>query len=122
MLLRLASLALIVVFPGCAHRTAGRDSTFECGIPIVTDRPVAGRVSIDPALASGLHQQLPGGIAINDGCWEETPEGHLEGTFSAPLNEKRGNMVIYSFVYLNDRWILADTRYELQLWQQRKRQ
>jgi hypothetical protein len=73
-----------------------------------------------PELDSKLRQQLPPGIAANDGCWEQSPDGHLEGTFATRDAGNVYNTDIFVFSYRNAKWTLVETRHELQIWERRK--
>ena len=113
-------LALLAV-AACSHMDK-RGSAFGCGIPIMTDGPIGGRIEIDKQLASRIQRQLPGSITVDDGCWEQMPDGHLEGTYNAQKTETGYvyNVNVYVFEYRNGTWLLANTRHELQLSEQHR--
>lgn len=112
----LAVLTLI----GCSHTPTHRSSAFDSGIPVLDEEPIRGRVDIGPELDSKLRRQLPRGIAVRDGCWEQLPNGHLEGTFATHDAGNGYNTDIYVFSYSDEKWTLVETRHELQIWERHK--
>jgi hypothetical protein len=113
------ALAFLTV-AGCSHTPIHRSSAFDCGIPILDETPIGGRVEISPELDSKLRQQLPPGIVAADGCWEQAPNGQLEGTYAPRAAGNGYNTDIYVFSYENEKWTLVETRHELQIWERRK--
>ena len=109
------SVCVVFAAAACSNTPAHRSSAFDCGIPILDEAPVGGRVGIDPQIASVFSQQLPGKLNVADGCWEQMPNGQLEGSFATPDTESGHNVVIYVFEYRDKKWILVNTRYELQM-------
>jgi hypothetical protein len=88
---------------GC-HRGIGelQPSQFDCGNPIIDQSTGA---PVRPKHTQGVQQQLPKGVAIEDGCWSVTPDGRLEGYF-----EKEATAATYVFELRSDRWTLVDTQ------------
>src|SRR3954465_4500328 len=97
------ALAVLTV-AGCSHTPTHRSSAFDCGIPVLDEKPIGGRVEISPELDSNLRQQLPHGIAAKDGWWEQSPDGHLEGTFATQDAGNGYNTDIFVFSYRNEKW------------------
>jgi hypothetical protein len=110
----------VLALAGCSHTPTHRSSAFDCGIPVLDARPIGGRVEISPELDLKLLQQLPPGIVAKDGCWEQLPNGQLEGTFATQESAKGYNTDIFVFSYRNERWALVETRHELQIWERHK--
>jgi hypothetical protein len=110
----------VITLAGCSHTPAHRSSAFDCGIPVLDEQPTGGRVEISPELDSKLRQQLPPGVAAKDGCWEQSPNGQLEGTFATQEARNGYNTDIFVFSYRNEKWTLVETRHELQIWERHK--
>lgn len=109
--------SLLLTLTACSHTMLHRDAAFDCGIPRLSAQPIGGRVEIARSLAADLQKQLPAGRPVEAGCWEQLPNGRLEGSFALSDGGNSRNVTVFVFEYRNDRWILTDTRHELQQWE-----